>query len=177
MIYSLGGVVWQFSTAKKPCCSCSTALVSCLRVCDPTISHSLLQSSFKFLQRPLCQPRHSEKCLGVFTLEFTVRLTKKTWSNICVGLSICPRITIISLSMNSLNSRRLHTICISSSVRIWVGRRNTRKPWEVFVLAFFHDRVQSSLVCTTALLLPHHAPLSTWCSPNLSASWSPLTWS
>lgn len=51
-------------------------------------------------------------------------LTKYTWSKISVGLSIWPRMTIISLSMNSLNSRRLHTICISSSARICEEQNN-----------------------------------------------------
>lgn len=46
--------------------------------------------------------------------------TKKTCSKISVALSIWPRMTIISLSINSLNSRRLHVMCISSSVRIYV---------------------------------------------------------
>lgn len=52
-------------------------------------------------------------------------LTRKTWSKMAVGLSIWPRMTIISLSMYSLNSRRLHVICISSSVRILKRERHT----------------------------------------------------
>lgn len=57
------------------------------------------------------------------------RLTRKTCSKISVGLSIWPRMTIISLSMNSLNSRRLQVMFISSSVRICTsqGNRNVTK--------------------------------------------------
>lgn len=53
--------------------------------------------------------------------------TRKTCSKISVGLSIWPRMTIISLSMNSLNSRRLQVMFISSSVRICASQRNTQK--------------------------------------------------
>lgn len=55
--------------------------------------------------------------------------TRKTCSKISVGLSIWPKMTIISLSMNSLNSRRLQVMFISSSVRICEQRNRKVSKW------------------------------------------------
>lgn len=48
----------------------------------------------------------------------TGQLTRYKWSKIREGLSIWPRISSISLSMNSLNSFKLQFMCFSSSFRI-----------------------------------------------------------
>ncbi len=105
------------------CIQCSyillqqTETLSILRCCNYCIcdlaaldvSHPV---DFSVWDQRLCHMQH-------WYFGFLSQPTKKTWSKISVGLSIWPRMTIISLSMNSLNSRRLQVMCISSSVRIY----------------------------------------------------------